>query len=101
MENFEDFTKAEIIAAALASLVSLSSFFSQQPIYICSTIGEKRRFCGAKPAARVHPRILGEFAHMLPGVERGSKPRNNALHTVCCMETIKLPLPRQQQTECF
>ena len=30
--------------------------------------------------------------HMLSGAERGSKPRNNALHVVCCMETIYLSL---------
>ncbi len=29
------------------------------------------------------------------------EPRASALHAVCCMETIKLPLSRQQQTECF
>ena len=35
-----------------------NSFFYNQRL-----IGEKRRFCGAKPAACVHRRILGEFVH--------------------------------------
>ena len=29
------------------------------------------------------------------------EPRNNALHAVCCMETINTPLSRRQQTKCF
>ena len=37
----------------------------------------------------------------MSGVEHGSKPRNNALHYVCCVETIKTPLSRRQQTKCF
>ena len=38
---------------------------------------------------------------MLSGAERGSKSRDNALHCVCCVETINSPLSRRQQTEYF
>ena len=34
---------------------------------------------------------------MLSGAEQGSKPRNNALHCVCCMETIYVSLTRHNK----
>ena len=43
-----------------------------------------------KPPTCVHR--LSVNVHMLPVAERGSKPRNNALCTVCCMETIYVSL---------
>ena len=37
-------------------------------------------------------RSFDSGVHMLSGTEQGSKPRDNALHVVCCIETIYLPL---------
>ena len=88
-------------------LASLSQYFTKPSLRGANATKQSNNLhhAPAPPCVIIglDPIILPESAHvqMLSVAEHGSKPRNIALCTVCCMEIINMSLSRQQQAEHF